>query len=260
MVRASGPVSLRDTWFGARLPEEAVSRLEPHVRRATYDAGTEILREGDPTSALGIVVSGRVALRLRVPERGPTTVLTAEPGNIVGWSAVVPPHRATSTAVALDPDRAAAPRRRGAASPAGRRPGPCRRGLSLAARGGCASPQRHAHAAARPVRTARGRAVVTATTTPAFLPRADLGRLLRPAPRRRPPDHRPDPSPGRHRLRRDRHASTTFPRGWTATQAPGSYRLQPTGNGPAVRLRGRTDVLEARDLPAARPADRRTTG
>ena len=79
------------------------TRLEPHVRRATYDAGAEILREGDPTSALGIVVSGRVALRLRVPERGPTTVLTVEPGNIVGWSAVVPPHRATSTAVALVP-------------------------------------------------------------------------------------------------------------------------------------------------------------
>lgn len=103
MIRASQPVSLRDTWFGARLPEDAVARLEPHVRRMTYDVGAEILREGAPTPALGIVVSGRVALRLRVPERGPTTVLTAEPGNIVGWSAVVPPHRATSTAVALVP-------------------------------------------------------------------------------------------------------------------------------------------------------------
>lgn len=103
MVRASPPVSLRDTWFGARLPEDALTRLDRHVRRVAYDTGAEILREGAPTSALGIVVSGRVALRLRVPERGPTTILTAEPGNIVGWSAVVPPHRATSTAVALVP-------------------------------------------------------------------------------------------------------------------------------------------------------------
>ncbi len=102
-MRASEPISLRDTWFGTRLPEDAVTRLDPHVRRATYEVGAEILREGAPTPALGIVVSGRVALRLRVPERGPTTILTAEPGNIVGWSAVVPPHRATSTAVALVP-------------------------------------------------------------------------------------------------------------------------------------------------------------
>lgn len=44
-----------------------------------------------------------MALRLRVPERGPTTILTVEPGDVVGWSAVVPPHRATSTIVALLP-------------------------------------------------------------------------------------------------------------------------------------------------------------
>ena len=49
MIRASWSVSLRDTWFGPRLPEDAVSRLEPHVRRATYAAGAEILREGEPT-------------------------------------------------------------------------------------------------------------------------------------------------------------------------------------------------------------------
>ena len=103
MIGASGPVTLRDTWFGARLPEAALARLEPHIRRATYDAGAEILREGEPASALGIVATGRVALRLRVPERGPTTILTVEPGNIVGWSAVIPPHRATSTVVALVP-------------------------------------------------------------------------------------------------------------------------------------------------------------
>jgi CRP-like cAMP-binding protein len=103
MLHSPGSVPLRATWFGATLPEEAVRRLEPHVRHATYAAGAEILREGDPTSALGIVTSGRVALRLRVPERGPTTVLTVEAGNIIGWSAVVPPHRSTSTVVALLP-------------------------------------------------------------------------------------------------------------------------------------------------------------
>ena len=31
------------------------------------------------------------------------TILTVEPGDIFGWSAIVPPHRATSTAVAIEP-------------------------------------------------------------------------------------------------------------------------------------------------------------
>jgi CRP/FNR family transcriptional regulator, cyclic AMP receptor protein len=47
------------------------------------------------------VLRGRVALRVRVPERGNVTILTVEPGDIVGWSALVPPHRASSTAVAM---------------------------------------------------------------------------------------------------------------------------------------------------------------
>ncbi len=94
---------LAGTWFGSRLPPAARERLQPYIRTVEYEAGTEILHEGEPTKSLGIVHSGRVALRLRIPERGPTTILTVEPGDVVGWSAVVPPHRATSTIVALIP-------------------------------------------------------------------------------------------------------------------------------------------------------------
>jgi CRP/FNR family transcriptional regulator, cyclic AMP receptor protein len=100
---ASLSASLRDTWFGERLPESALARLETHCRTVSYEAGAEILREGDQTTDLGIVIRGRVAIRLRVPERGPTTILTVEEGSIIGWSAVVTPHRATSTVVALVP-------------------------------------------------------------------------------------------------------------------------------------------------------------
>mgnify|MGYP006316283533 CR=1 FL=1 len=103
MTRAARPPALGDTWFGSHLPESALARLETHARPASYDAGAEILREGDPTRYLAVVVRGRVALRLRVPERGMTTILTIEAGDIVGWTAVVPPHRATSTVTALVP-------------------------------------------------------------------------------------------------------------------------------------------------------------
>jgi CRP-like cAMP-binding protein len=59
------------------------------------------MREGETNDTMAIVLEGRVSLRMRVPERGPVSIVTIEPGDVVGWSAVVPPYRATSTAVAL---------------------------------------------------------------------------------------------------------------------------------------------------------------
>jgi CRP-like cAMP-binding protein len=51
---------------------------------------------------MGIVRHGRAGLRLAVPGRGVVTVMTVEPGDVYGWSAVVPPYRATSTVLAID--------------------------------------------------------------------------------------------------------------------------------------------------------------
>jgi CRP-like cAMP-binding protein len=93
---------LGQTWFGSGLSLHARTRLAECARWDTVPAGTTILHEGDETPLFAIVVRGRVALRLHVPERGPVTILTVEPGDVVGWSALVPPHRATSTAVALE--------------------------------------------------------------------------------------------------------------------------------------------------------------
>lgn len=94
---------LAATWFGSQLPAAAIEHLEAHVRLVELVPGEELLHEGGPAENLGIVHDGRVAIRLRVPGRGEQTILTVEPGDIVGWSAVVPPHRSTSTVVALVP-------------------------------------------------------------------------------------------------------------------------------------------------------------
>ena len=137
--------------------------------------------------------SGRVALRTLVPERGMVTILTVEPGDVVGWSAVVPPHRATSTGIAIEPvtllelpgerlrqllraDHAARCVRLPARAP-GRRP----------------PPVGHAPPAPRPVRargvgTARGAVVVTDERLPyAPYPRpTGTAVAAPPAPVRRP--------------------------------------------------------------------------
>jgi CRP/FNR family cyclic AMP-dependent transcriptional regulator len=90
------------TWFGAGLTLEATAKLAALAH--AYDAPPDavLLREGDETRELGLVVYGRVSLASQVPGRGPISLVTVEPGDIFGWSAVVPPFRATSTARAVE--------------------------------------------------------------------------------------------------------------------------------------------------------------
>jgi CRP-like cAMP-binding protein len=70
----------------------------------SFGAGATILEEGGETPFLGVLETGRVALRLRFPEQGDrVTILTIEPGELLGWSAVVAPFRATVDAIATEP-------------------------------------------------------------------------------------------------------------------------------------------------------------
>jgi CRP/FNR family transcriptional regulator, cyclic AMP receptor protein len=95
--------ALRASSFTAGLGGSERRRLGEFARLVRAEADEVLLREGEPTPYLAIVTGGRVALRLRLPGRGPVTVMTVEPGDVVGWSAVVAPYRATSTAVAVEP-------------------------------------------------------------------------------------------------------------------------------------------------------------
>jgi CRP/FNR family transcriptional regulator, cyclic AMP receptor protein len=107
---STGATRGRDPWH---LESTALDRLSPAVRerldaisrRAEFGAGEIVMRDGAPTPFLGVVEVGRVGLRLHVPERGPQTIVTIERGELLGWSAVVPPYRATAEAAALEPTR-----------------------------------------------------------------------------------------------------------------------------------------------------------
>jgi CRP-like cAMP-binding protein len=106
--QASLVAVLNSTWFASGFPPAIQTRLAELSRPYTAEPGMELFREGDPSDILGIVIMGRVALRTLVPERGDVTILTVEPGDVFGWSAVVPPFRATSTATAIEPVEAIA--------------------------------------------------------------------------------------------------------------------------------------------------------
>ena len=95
--------ALDAAWLTMGLSDEQRQRLVELGRLETVPAGWALTREGELTQECGIVLEGRVALRMRVPERGLVTILTIEPGDMVGWSALVAPYRGTSTAVTLSP-------------------------------------------------------------------------------------------------------------------------------------------------------------
>jgi CRP-like cAMP-binding protein len=95
--------SLNASWFAAGLEPETATRLAELARAYHAEPGQELFREGDQSELFGVVIRGRIALRTLVPERGPITILTIEPGDVFGWSTVVPPYRSTSSATAIEP-------------------------------------------------------------------------------------------------------------------------------------------------------------
>ena len=94
---------IRATWFGSDLSEPSLERLGTMAREYESPARTRLLREGDDTNELSILVDGRIALTEHVAGRGSITLMSAEPGDVFGWTAIIPPYRATATVVSLEP-------------------------------------------------------------------------------------------------------------------------------------------------------------
>lgn len=99
----AGGVRWVATGLLAHLPASVQDRLASATARLDLESGVTFMHEGEVTDFLAIVVAGRVGLQMRVPERGSITILTLEAGDIVGWSAIVDPFRATTSATTLEP-------------------------------------------------------------------------------------------------------------------------------------------------------------
>jgi CRP-like cAMP-binding protein len=104
MIQADGIAArLTGTWFGQALSAHARERLAAIGELHRVEPGALLIREGAETERMGILLEGLLSLRVAVAERGRATLMTIEPGDIFGWSALVPPYRSTSTVVALQP-------------------------------------------------------------------------------------------------------------------------------------------------------------
>ena len=64
--------------------------------------GEVLFHEGDEEQHLYVISRGQVSLSVQVPNRGSVPVLTVEPGDMLGWSALLRAGRMEATATALD--------------------------------------------------------------------------------------------------------------------------------------------------------------
>jgi CRP-like cAMP-binding protein len=97
--------TLTETWFGAALPAAARARLAALATLVEFPAQAIVIDEGDRCPDLGVVVAGRLALKMRATGRA-RTILTIDPGDVYCWSALLEPSTATSTVVATEATRA----------------------------------------------------------------------------------------------------------------------------------------------------------
>jgi CRP/FNR family cyclic AMP-dependent transcriptional regulator len=59
----------------------------------SLEEGGYLFHEGEPADTFYVVRHGRVSLEIFVPARGPVTVETIGPGEVIGWSWLFEPYR-----------------------------------------------------------------------------------------------------------------------------------------------------------------------
>lgn len=73
-----------------------------------FEAGQYLFRQGEEANHFYLIRHGKAAIEIHAPEQGAMILQTAGEGDVVGWSWIVPPHRWTFDARAVELTRAIA--------------------------------------------------------------------------------------------------------------------------------------------------------
>jgi CRP/FNR family transcriptional regulator, cyclic AMP receptor protein len=95
--------SLAQHAFVAALDPADAAFLGTCVKNVRHAAGQFLFREGEPAKDLLLLRSGRVALQSHAAQRGSVMVESVGEGDVLGWSALFPPHSWHLDAQALTP-------------------------------------------------------------------------------------------------------------------------------------------------------------
>jgi CRP-like cAMP-binding protein len=94
--------ALADHAFCQGMSEQHRIHLASGAGPFTASPGEYLGREGDPAQKFYLIESGHVAIGTHLGEYGEAPIQTVGPGEVVGWSWLLPPHRWQFDARALD--------------------------------------------------------------------------------------------------------------------------------------------------------------
>ncbi|WIY00405.1 cyclic nucleotide-binding domain-containing protein [Amycolatopsis mongoliensis] len=77
----------------SRLTPAETALLTRATREVAFAPGERLCEEGRPADRLWVLESGRVEVDTAVPGRGDVVVQALGPGELLGWSWLVPPYR-----------------------------------------------------------------------------------------------------------------------------------------------------------------------
>jgi CRP-like cAMP-binding protein len=80
--------------FNGFAPDETTAFLR-RCQEKSYPDGTNLFMEQTEATKLYMILKGSIVLNFEMPQRenADTTIATRKPGDAVGWSAIVPPHK-----------------------------------------------------------------------------------------------------------------------------------------------------------------------
>jgi CRP/FNR family transcriptional regulator, cyclic AMP receptor protein len=84
---------LPDHPFFTGLDTDALALVSGCATNVSLAAGEFLFREGEPADWFFVIRRGRVAIEVHAPAAGTVVLDTADAGDIVGWSWLVPPYR-----------------------------------------------------------------------------------------------------------------------------------------------------------------------
>jgi CRP/FNR family transcriptional regulator, cyclic AMP receptor protein len=97
------PLRVADHPFFHGLDTELVREASWLATERRFDTGDWIVRDGDPAASFYLVFHGKVALEVATAEKPHLTIQTVGPGEVLGWSWLVPPYLWRLDARALKP-------------------------------------------------------------------------------------------------------------------------------------------------------------
>lgn len=105
MTQTAALCELSHHSFFHGMKEELLAELNDCTRLVGMPGGQYLGRTGQAADAFYLISSGRVSIEIETPGGGPLTIQTLGPGDVVGWSWLLAPHRWRFDARTLEPFR-----------------------------------------------------------------------------------------------------------------------------------------------------------